>query len=82
MRNGLETNRLGISVKKTVGKSVERNRLRRLIKENYRYLGPDLKKGYDFVFVVRKSEGKVSFRDIKSSMEYMLRKLNILRREV
>lgn len=79
-RNNLDTNRLGVTIKKAIGKSVVRNRLKRLIKENYRLLEPELKKGYDFVFVVRKIENPATFIDIKKSMVYMFKKLNILKR--
>ena len=80
-KNNLDTNRLGVTIKKAIGKSVLRNRLKRLIKENYRFLEPDLKKGYDFVIVVRKNEKISTFVDIKKSMKYMFKKLNILKRD-
>lgn len=78
-KNNLNTNRLGITTKKTIGKSVVRNRLRRLIKENYRFLEPELKKGYDLVVVVRKNENLATFVEIRKSMEYMFKKLSILK---
>jgi hypothetical protein len=36
-----------------VGKSVRRNRLKRLVKESYRSLEPHLRKGCKFVFVLK-----------------------------
>ena len=42
-------NRLGISVSKKVGKSVTRNRVRRLVYEVYRLNSHKLKNGYDIV---------------------------------
>ena len=46
-------NRLGISVSKKVGKSVTRNRVRRLVYEVYRLNSHKLKNGYDIVFISR-----------------------------
>jgi len=54
MKNDLGINRLGITVGKKFGKSVKRNRMKRLIRENYRLYEEFVKKGYDLVFVARK----------------------------
>ncbi len=76
--NGTENNKLGVSVKKNIGKSVKRNRIKRLIKENFRVIGSELKLGYDIVFVVRKNyDNQASFQDIKRAMEYMFKKLDM-----
>ena len=48
-----ETNRLGISVSKKVGKSVVRSRVTRLIKESYRLTENEIKSGYDIVVIAR-----------------------------
>jgi ribonuclease P protein component len=78
VKNGDGINKLGISVKKNIGKSVKRNRVKRLIKENFRAAGSELKQGYDIVFVVRKNyDNQASFWDIKRSMEYMFKKLDM-----
>lgn len=45
--------RIGISISKKVGRAVERNRIRRLIREVYRMNVGRLKKGMDIVLVVR-----------------------------
>ena len=50
-----DTNRLGISVSKKVGKSVVRSRVTRLIKESYRLSEEDIKQGYDIVVIARVS---------------------------
>jgi ribonuclease P protein component len=54
--NGLDYSRLGISVPRKVGKSVRRNRWRRLIREAFRLQRKRLPKGIDFVVVARSSE--------------------------
>ena len=50
-----DSNRLGISVSKKVGKSVVRSRVTRLIKESYRLMEEDIQRGYDIVVIARSS---------------------------
>ena len=52
-RNGLKFTRTAFVSSKKVGNSVERNRSRRLMKAAYRAFEPDIKSGYDIVFVAR-----------------------------
>ena len=52
-RNGLKYTRTAFVSSKKVGNSVERNRSRRLMKAAYRAFEPDIKSGYDIVFVAR-----------------------------
>ena len=51
--NGLEINRLGISVSKKNGNSVVRHRLKRILKEAYRSIEGELRTGYDIVLIAR-----------------------------
>ena len=55
LENGLDINRLGISVSKKVGNSVVRHRLTRLIREAYRLHEEMFNSGLDIVVVVRQS---------------------------
>ena len=48
-----DINRLGLTVSKKVGNAVIRNRVRRLIKENYRLREEKLSSGYDIVIVAK-----------------------------
>lgn len=48
-----ETNRYAVVAGKKVGGSVERNRLKRLVREAIRHLDPALKPGHDIVVIVR-----------------------------
>ncbi|MDP4180187.1 MAG: ribonuclease P protein component [Bacillota bacterium] len=79
--NNCGNNRLGITVSKKVGKSVKRNRIRRLVKENYRLFEECVMCSYDLVFVVRSSDNMPVFFDIKKEMKYLFRKLNIFDQE-
>jgi len=46
-------NAIGVTASRKVGKSVRRNRIKRLIKENYRLYEPYVHAGFNFVFIVR-----------------------------
>ncbi len=79
--NKFKFNRLGITVSKKFGKSVRRNRLRRLIRENYRLFEDFINYGYDIVFVSRNTEEMPEFISIKKEMKFLLKKLNIFDQE-
>jgi ribonuclease P protein component len=79
--NNLNINRLGITVSKKVGKSVKRNRIRRLFRENYRLFEDFIYKGYDIVFVSRSSDKIPDFIEIKKEMKFLLKRLNIFDQE-
>jgi len=63
-------NMLGIAISKKVGNSVERNKVKRLIKENYRLLEKDVNLGYSLVFLWKKKVQveEASFEQIKEDM--------------
>ena len=78
--NGMDKNRLGISVSKKVGNSVERNRARRLMKENYRFLKDYIKSGYDLIFIARKNINGKKLRDVEKSMVNSVSKAKLYKR--
>lgn len=53
LKNGTESNRLGISVSKKIGNSIVRHRFCRLVRESFRLNEEKIKKGYDIVIVAR-----------------------------
>lgn len=81
LMNKLDKNRLGITASKKIGKSVTRNRYRRLIKENYRLYEEYIKLGNDLVFVARSSDKLPGFLEIRKEMKFLLRKLNVFDQE-
>lgn len=72
--NGYPYNRVGISTTKKLGNSVKRNRVKRIIKENYRANADKIKVGYDFIFLARVRAKDAEYEDIKKAMNYLLRK--------
>lgn len=77
-KNKSGANRLGITVSKKVGKAVTRNRVRRLIKENYRLRENSIKDGYDVVIVARTRAAESDFLKIGRDMQFLLRKCDLL----
>ena len=73
-----DSNRIGITCGKSVGKAVVRNRLKRLVRESYRLMENDIQKGFDFVFVVRSRAVGKSYFEINRDMVYAMKKLSIL----
>lgn len=51
--NGLPHSRIGLSVSKKFGQAVQRNRIRRLLREAYRLTKETFPTGYDYVFIPR-----------------------------
>ena len=52
-RNGLKFTRTAFVSSKKVGNSVQRNRSRRLMRAAYKAVEPNVKSGYDIIFVAR-----------------------------
>lgn len=78
LENNQGMNRMGITASRKYGKSVKRNRLRRLIKESYSSMEDLLKVGYNFVFVARNNEIELDFFNVKKEMKFLFKKLNVL----
>lgn len=71
MKNGLERNRLGISVSKKVGNSVVRHRLTRLIRESYRLNEESFLNGLDIVVIARASVKGAGYDKVSSAVMHL-----------
>lgn len=77
-KNRLPYTRTGITTGKKVGKAVQRSRCRRVIRAAYRSLAPQVKAGYDLVFVARARTAFVKSTELAVTMERSLRRLGVM----
>ncbi len=73
-KNHLDVFRVGFTVSKKVGKAVERNKVRRRMKEIVRNRLDLFAPGIDYVFVARKKAGYVSFSRLEQEMAELVKR--------
>jgi ribonuclease P protein component len=78
--NGLDFNRRAFLASKKVGNSAQRNRARRLMKESWRLLSPEITEvGKDVVFIAKVSILDAKQPEVEASMLKALKKGKFLR---
>ena len=78
-KNGLEKNRIGISVSKKVGNSVVRHRVTRLVRESYRLHENIFNSGLDIVIVGRPSAATVGYQEVESALLHLSKLHHIIK---
>lgn len=76
LKNKFSYNKLGIAVGKKSGRAVDRNHMKRLIRENYKLLEDNLKCGYYILISVNKKSDvrNIGFYDVKKDLEKLFKK--------
>ena len=80
LKNNKKTNVIGIAVSTQECGAVTRNRIKRLIRENFRIIKNELKQGYDIVFLWNKKVPikEANFHIIQKDMEKLFKKAGVL----
>lgn len=73
--------RVGITTSKKTGNAVRRNRSRRVIREAFRQLLPEVKLGCDLVFVARGRTPYVKSTEVRRQMERHLQTAGLLAKD-
>jgi len=79
IRNNEPENRLGITVSTKLGGAVQRNRIRRRLKEVYRLNEQALRKGYNIVLVARSGSRYAGWSELESSVLSLFVKLGLIK---
>ena len=77
--NELGRSRSGISVSKSVGKAVVRNRVKRLVREVIRLTS--IRSGWDMVFIARPAAANASYYQVREAIKELLRRAHLQEHE-
>lgn len=79
-QNDKTMNYIGIAIGVKIAKAVKRNRIKRLISENYRLMEQKLKTGYNIVFLWKKKVDikNATFYNIQGDMISIFERIGIL----
>lgn len=81
IKNNKEINNIGIAINSKITNAVGRNKIKRLIRENYRLLEEKINVGYNIIFLWKKKQdvSNANFQNIKNDMNNIFNKIGILK---
>ena len=79
-KNNQKFNYIGLAISSKLGHAYQRNRIKRLIRENYKSMENTILEGVSIVFLLKKRVKieNVNYYQVKEDMEKIFRKANII----
>lgn len=78
LQNGLPYSRFAFSVSNRIGNAVERNRIKRRLREAVRLRFDTIESGWDVVFIARRPIRNADFHQIDAACARLLRRAHLL----
>lgn len=80
LKNQFNYNFLGLAISTKIGNAVQRNKIKRYLRENYKNLEENIYKGYNLVFLVKKDFGEkeLNYQNIKTDMKNIFSKAKLI----
>lgn len=79
-KNNLEVSRFGYSITKKIGNSVERNKIRRKMKEIIRLNLDCIKQGYDIIIIPKKNTVDIKYKELENAILHLLKLSRMLKK--
>ena len=76
LKNNLTTSRIGFTVSKKFGSAVERNAIKRKLREIIRINRDTLVKGYDIVIIPKKNTKDMKYYELERSLHHVFGLIN------
>ena len=76
--NKMDNSRFATAAGRTIGKAVQRNRAKRILRETLRPFIPNIISGWDVVLLARKPLMDATHSDIESALKNLLSQANLL----
>jgi len=76
--NEMDISRFAVSASRSIGKAIQRNRAKRILRETLRPQIPNIITGWDLVILARKPLAGASFDEIGTALISLLSRANLL----